>query len=454
MNVTKEITKIENSAVKLTATIAKADVAASYQEAIKKYAKDIQLPGFRKGHVPVATLERKYGQTLKAEIAGDLIDKALNEILNEDDAKDIRPLPYAQPQLESIPQLDTEKDLTFTVTYDVFPKVEVKNFSGITVKEPQVTIGKKELEEELKSIQERNALVVDKKDGDSVAKDNIVTINYKELDDKDETVASSEREGYVFTVGTGENIYKLDDDLIGMKKNETKVVTKTYDKKDSNPDLAGKTKKISMTVTAIKERNLPAIDDDLAQDVSEKYKTLDDLKADLTKNMENAKTRKIDEIKRNSLLEQLVEKNPFDLPKSMLQAELDHRWRMMAQQFQTSVEQLTKMIEASGQTKEDMLKSWTGDIEKQLKSSVIVDALIRENNISATTEEVEAQYAKIAEANGVSVDDIKKQYNDPRSKEYIMDEVKENKLYEILWGKVKVEKGDKTAFADLFKANN
>ena len=454
MNVTKEITKIENSAVKLTATIAKADVAASYQEAIKKYAKDIQLPGFRKGHVPVATLERKYGQTLKAEIAGDLIDKALNEILNEDDAKDIRPLPYAQPQLESIPQLDTEKDLTFTVTYDVFPKVEVKNFSGITVKEPQVTIGKKELEEELKSIQERNALVVDKKDGDSVAKDNIVTINYKELDDKDETVASSEREGYVFTVGTGENIYKLDDDLIGMKKNETKVVTKTYDKKDSNPALAGKTKKISMTVTAIKERNLPAIDDDLAQDVSEKYKTLDDLKADLTKNMENAKTRKIDEIKRNSLLEQLVEKNPFDLPKSMLQAELDHRWRMMAQQFQTSVEQLTKMIEASGQTKEDMLKSWTGDIEKQLKSSVIVDALIRENNISATTEEVEAQYAKIAEANGVSVDDIKKQYNDPRSKEYIMDEVKENKLYEILWGKVKVEKGDKTAFADLFKANN
>ena len=454
MNVTKEITKIENSAVKLTATIAKADVAASCQEAIKKYAKDIQLPGFRKGHVPVATLERKYGQTLKAEIAGDLIDKALNEILNEDDAKDIRPLPYAQPQLESIPQLDTEKDLTFTVTYDVFPKVEVKNFSGITVKEPQVTIGKKELEEELKSIQERNALVVDKKDGDSVAKDNIVTINYKELDDKDETVASSEREGYVFTVGTGENIYKLDDDLIGMKKNETKVVTKTYDKKDSNPDLAGKTKKISMTVTAIKERNLPAIDNDLAQDVSEKYKTLDDLKADLTKNMENAKTRKIDEIKRNSLLEQLVEKNPFDLPKSMLQAELDHRWRMMAQQFQTSVEQLTKMIEASGQTKEDMLKSWTGDIEKQLKSSVIVDALIRENNISATTEEVEAQYAKIAEANSVSVDDIKKQYNDPRSKEYIMDEVKENKLYEILWGKVKVEKGDKTAFADLFKANN
>lgn len=443
MKVTKEIKKLENSAVELTATISKEDVKAGYDEQLKNIAKNIQLPGFRKGHVPFKTIESKYGEALKAEIAGDLIDKALNEIMNQEENFEIRPLPYSQPMLDKMPEFDLEKDLTFTVKYDVFPAVEVKNFDGITIKEPQVEIGKKEIEEELKAIQDRNATVLDKKDGDKVAKDDIVTINYKELNDDDSTVAGSEREGFVFTVGTGENIYKIDDEITGMAKNETKVINKEID---------GAKKKISVTVTAVKVRQLPALDDDLAQDVSDKFKTLDDLKADISKNLENAKNRKLAEIKSQDLLNQLVEKNPVELPASMLKAELSSRFEMMAQQFQTTPEQLEKMIEKSGQTKEAMLKEWTGDSEKMLKSRLIVDTLIREKNISVTPEEIEAEYTKLAEDYGMAVEEVKKQYSDARSKEYLMDEVKERKLFEELYKQVKVTKGDKKSFADLFQA--
>ncbi|MBO5608405.1 MAG: trigger factor [Treponema sp.] len=456
MNVTKEITKIENSAVKLTATIAQADVESGYKTELAKYAKNIQMPGFRKGHVPTRIIEQKYGEALKYEIVGGLIDNALNEILQGDDAKEYRPLPYSQPRLEDnkLPELDITKDLTFTVMYDIFPKVEVKNFNGITIKEPQVQIGDKELEDELKSIQERNAAVLDKKDGDPVEKDNIVTIDYSELDDNGNVIEGSKRDGFVFTVGSGENIYKIDDEIIGMKKDETKQITKTYDKKDPDEELAGKTKKISVTVKAIKVRNLPALDDDLAQDVSEKYKTLDDLKKDLTRQMETAKTRKLAELKSQSLLEQLVEKNPFDLPKSMIEAEQAARWDMMAQQFQTTPEQLEKMLLSSGQKKEDLINQWTGNTEKMLKSRIIVDTLLRERNISVTPEEVEGQYQKIADEQGITVEEVKKHYDDPRNKEYLVDETKENKLYEELYKEVKVSKGDKVAFADLFKGNN
>lgn len=453
MNVTKEIQKIENSAVKLTATIAQADVESGYKTEFAKYAKNIQLPGFRKGHVPTKVIEQKYGESLKYEIAGGLIDEALNEVLKGDDAKDFRPLPYAQPRLEGdkLPELDLTKDFTFTVTYDVFPTVEVKNFSGITIKEPQVEIGDKEMEDELKAIQDRNAVIVDKKDDDPVAKDNIVTIDYKELNDDGSTVEGSTREGFVFTVGSGENIYKIDDEIIGMKKNDTKEITKTYAADDSDPELAGKTKKISVTIKALKEKNLPAIDDELAQDVSEKYSNLADLKADIKKQMEGAKTRKLAEMKSQDLLEQLVEKNPIVLPKSMIQAEQEARWRMLAQQFQTTPEQLEKMILSSGQSKESMIDQWTGNTEKMLKSRLIVDALLREKNISVTPEEVEAQYQKIADEQGISVDEVKKHYDDPRNKEYLVDETKENKLFEELYKDVKVSKGDKISFSDLFK---
>ena len=455
MKVTKEVTKLENSAVKLTATISKEEVAAGYSKNLAKYAKNVQLPGFRKGKVPPKVLEQKYGDSLKQEALADLIDESLNQIFAEEDAKDIRPLPYSQPRLENdkIPEFSTDKDLVFTVVYDVFPTVEVKDFSKIEVKEPQCEVGEKELNEELKAIQERNAMVIDKKDGDSVEKDNIVTIDYSELNDDGSVVDGSKREGFVFTVGTGENIYKIDDDIMGMKKGDTKEITKTYAKDDADADLAGKTKKISVTVKAIKVRDLPALDDDLAQDVNEKYKTLDDLKKDITKGLEANLKRKIEEVKSQSLLDQLVEKNPIVLPASMVAAENEHRWTMMAQQFRTTPEQLEKMVAASGQTKESMLEQWAGNAEKMLKARLVVDALLREKNISVTPEEVEAEYAKLAEESGTSVEEIKKYYDEPRAKEYIIDEIKEKKLFEELYKQVKVSKGDKVAFADLFKNN-
>ena len=447
MKFTKEFKNLEKSAVELTVTIAKKDVAETYENTLKNYVKNAQIPGFRKGHVPANVLERKYGDSIKADTLGTLIDQSFDEIFKEETEN--RPLPYAQPTMEKAPELDITKDLTYTVKYDVFPKVEVKDFAGVNVKEPQVTITDDDLSDELKTIQERNATVTEKKDG-VVEKDNIVTINYVEVGEDGKEITDTKREDYVFTVGSGENLYKIDDEVVGMKKDETKEITKNYKKDFENSDLAGKTVKLNVTVKAVKIRDIPALDDDFAQDVNDKYKTLQDMKDDIKKNMELAVSRRVKELKNNSLLEQLVEKNKFDIPASMLAAELDGRWRMMAQQFQTTPEQLDKMIAASGQSKEAMLNEWTGDSEKMLKSRIIVDSLIRARNISVTPEEIEEQYKRIADEGGMTVEEVKKHYEDPRSKEYLLDDTKENKLYDQLYKEVKVSKGDKISFKDLF----
>lgn len=447
MKVTKKIEKLENSSVKLTVTIGKADVAASYNEVVAKYAKNIQIPGFRKGKVPVSVLERKYGDALKNDAVSEIVEKALGDIFEEMDKNksDDRPLPYSQPTIDDIPLLDTTKDLTFAVKYDVFPQVEVKNFDGIEIKVPEVKITDDDLKEELEAIRQRNAMVLDKKDDEAVAKDDIVTVNYCELDDKDAEIAGSQRQDFVFTVGTEQNIYKFDNEIIGMKKGETKDLTKEVD---------GENKKVRVTVTAVKVRNVPELDDELAQDVSDKYNNLEDMKNDIKKNLETALENKLKEIKSNSLLEQLVEKNPVELPASMVRAELDSRFRMMAQQFQTTTEQLEKMLTSAGQKKEDMLTQWTGDAEKMLKSRIIVESLLKEKDISVTAEEIEAEYEKIAAGAGVSVEEVKKHYEDPRSKEYLEDDAKEQKLYTMLFEQVKVSKGEKTTFAELFKPAN
>ena len=135
----------------------------------------------------------------------------------------------------------------------------------------------------------------------------------------------------------------------------------------------------------------------------------------------------------------------------MVQAELESRWRMMAQQFQTSPEQLEKLVLSTGQTKEAMVKEWTGDAEKMLKSRIIVESLFKTRNITVTPEEVDAEYEKIAQEAGISVEEVKKHYADPRTKEYLIDDVKEQKLYKELFAEVKVTDGEKVSFEDLFK---
>ncbi|MBO4727304.1 MAG: trigger factor [Spirochaetaceae bacterium] len=449
MNVTKNIKKIEHSAVELTVTIPQADVAGEYRQLLAKYAKSVQIPGFRKGHVPTNILERKFGESLKGEAVADVIEKALGEIFEEEGFQ--QPLPYSQPSLKESPDLNIDKDLTFTVVYDVMPEVADINMDGIEVEVPSVTVGEAELKEELKAIQERNALVVDKKDDDAAAKDDIATINYCELDKDGKTVAGTEREDYVFTIGAGQTIFEIDDDVIGMKKGETKEVTKKYKKDHPNEELAGQTKKIKVTLTALKLRNLPELDDELAQDVNEKFKTLDDLKADIKKNLNSALENRLNEIKTTALIEKLVEKNPIDLPASMCEAELNSRWRMMARQFQTTTEQLEKIITSSGQTKDQMLSEWKPDVEKALKGRIIIEKLLKDKNITVADTEVEAEYEKIAENASISVEEVKKHYADAQSKEYLVDDLKEQKLYKELFEKIKVKKGEKKAFADLFK---
>ena len=453
MNTTKKIEKLENSAVKLTVTVPQKEVQDNYNQIVNKYAKTIQIPGFRKGKAPVAVLERKFGEALKADIASDIIEKALEEVFSDIDKNDEanRPLPYAQPKMDEAPKLDINSDFSFSLTYDVMPQIDVKHIESVTIKEPQVKIGEAELKEELEAIRERNAVVIDKKDTEAAAKGDIATVDYWEIDGNGKEVDKSKREDFTFTIGSGQNIYQFDDDIVGMKKGETKTLTKSWDKEYEDKELAGKTKKIGVTLKTLKLRKLPDLDDELAQDVNEKYKTLADMKADITKNLEAALTNRLREIKANALLEQLVEKNPITLPKSMLDAEIDARWRMTAQRFQTSPEQLEKLVASSGQTKEEMLKQWAGDSEKMLKSRLIVENLLKARNIAVTPEEVEAEYAKIADGAGISLEEVKKHYADASKKEYLIDDMKEQKLYAQLFEQVKITKGDKTTFADLFK---
>jgi trigger factor len=452
--VSKEITRLEHSAVKLTLTVDKEDVRAQYDELIREYVKTVQIPGFRKGKVPQEVLERKFGSALKEEALNKIFGKTITEVFEDESfPKDDQPLPYSTPRLDEEPTLDFDKDLSFSVVYDVLPKLNVGPWKGLEVEIPDVTVTGEDLDRELAKIRERNALVFDKDEGAAAEKDNVVTINYCELDGEKNPIKGSEREDFVFTLGSGYNLYQFDDDITGMKKDETKDITKTFPEDYTHTELAGKTLTIRVSLSALKEKKLPDLDDDLAQDVDEKYKTLDDLKSSIRERLEKNLEKHIRELTISGILEKVLETTPIDLPESMLRIELDSRWRNLARRFGVSPEELEKNLQKTGQEPEDIRSGWKEDAEKALKSRLIVETLMRDLKLEASDEECAKEIESLAAGSGSPVDEVKKYYEQENVKDYLIEEIKERKLFDIFLAENKAKKGKSTKYLDLLPDN-
>ncbi|MCF7929195.1 MAG: trigger factor [Spirochaetales bacterium] len=449
----KEIKHLGNSRVELTATIPASEAEQVYKDLVKKYAKTVQVKGFRKGKVPPEVLERKFGDEIKAESMGQLIEESLKQIFEEIDEV---PLSSSQPELKNDEEIGLEpgKDFTYTVAYDIYPEVELGDYSGLSAERPKVSVEEEDLQRELEQLQERNSLVVDKKEDSAVTEDDIVTVDYVELDEEGSPKEDTKREAFVFTVGTGQNIYQFDEEIKGMKNGEEKTFTKTFPEDFENEDLAGTTRAIKVNVTAVKQKEIPELDDDFAQDVSENYETLDDLKKDITERLENTAENKTKDLVANSLMDQIVENSSVEIPESMIQAELDSSWQNFAYQYRIPEDQLEAILEQEGKGKEDLYQEWRPSVEKRLKSRLLMNEMIKQEGIEVTDEEVDEELTRIGEGNNLSLEDIKQRYEQANMLNYLKNEIADKKLFDILIEKADIKEGKEMKYLDLVEQNS
>jgi len=445
----KNVERLDNSAVKLTVTVAQETLQDEYKSLLGQYAKSAQIKGFRKGHVPPDILERKFGESIEFEASQKVLEDSLRTVFEEIDEK---PLPYSQPALDGEPDFDIEKDLTYSVVYDIFPEIELGEYKGLEIEVPQVSISKEDEERELKALQEQNAIVIDKEEG-GVEAGNIVTVDYCELDAEGNVIEDTEREDFVFTQGSGYNVYKIDEDVLGMKTGEEKTVDKEYPEDFEDADLAGQKKKLKITVKAIKERQLPEIDDDLAQDISDEYETIADLKKDIKGRLERTIEGRLREQKNNALIEQIVEKSTIPVPESMVQAELENSWRNFVQQFRAEEEQVLSLLQAQGRTKENLLEEWREGATKRIRGQLAVQKILESEEIEVTDEEVDAELDNQAQSGGATKEQLKQYYESQNMMDYVQREVRERKLFEKILEDSKIKKGEKVGFLDLMGRN-
>jgi len=440
---------LENSAVKAEITVPKEEIEKEYNDLVNEYCKTVQIKGFRKGKVPPHVLIRKFGPSLLDEVVEKVIEKSVTEVLENAEKK---PISYGTPKVNAEGKLELGKDFSFEIEYDTYPELEIGEYKGIEIEELSTSILKADIDRELKTLQDQNSLVMEKKNP-VVAKDDIVTIDYSEVDEKGSEIPNTKREGFVFQVGTGYNLYKIDDDIVGMKKDEERVIKKVYPSDFETKELADKTVNLKVKVINVKEKQIPKIDDELAQDISDKYKTLDDLKNDIKKNIKESADTMIKNDKVGKILEKIVANSKIPVPKSMIDYDLASRWKNFVAQFRADEAFVLKILEADGKTKENILEEWKPASEKGLKEALVIRELIEREKIEVSDEEADEEIKTEAERNNMAFEDLKARFTNNRLMENLKDDIAKNKLFDLLIKNAVITGKKKVKYLDLQQGN-
>ncbi|MDD3820570.1 MAG: trigger factor, partial [Spirochaetales bacterium] len=266
-------------------------------------------------------------------------------------------------------------------------------------------------------------------------------------------VAGSKREDFTFELGKGLNLYKFDEEVVGMKAGDSKIFSKTYPGDFEYKDLAGKTVKLSVAVSKVKQKDVPALDDELAQDVSEKYKTLEDLKKAVREQLQSALDNRLRELKEKKLVDILLERTSIDVPESMVSAELSMRWESLKRDMGIdSDEKMESIAQYSGKSRQQLYEDWKPAVGKAIAGRLLLDKLVEKSGLEITEEDLSAEYARQAEGSAMSVEEVKAEYEKRQSVEYLKERMKETRFFDSLLATAKLGQGEKKSFVDFMSA--
>lgn len=384
----KSIKELDHSAVELTITVKSETIEKEYKSALAKYAKTLQIKGFRKGKAPQSVVEAKLGQAVREESTFNVIEDALKEVIEEVEER-YKPLPYSIPHLvdeENLTPFEAEKDLTFSVKYDVMPNVVLPAYKGLTISYPKVTLPKEAVDAEIEKLRQQNAMTIEKKG--KAADGDIVTVDYVEIAEDGSEVEETSREDFVFTLGSGSNFYEIDKDILGMEAGEEKTVEKTYGEDSDKAGLAGRTISLKIALKALKMRDVPELDDEFAQDVKDEYKTVADLVKGTEAKLQETLDAKLESQKYKALYAELLKNTTIALPETMVEMELERTWERYIRQTGLDEEQILQFLSFQNQSKEDIIASWREDVVESLKTKLILSKIRDEEKFEIDEEKL------------------------------------------------------------------
>ena len=394
-----QVEKLEHNMAKLTVEVAAEDVEKALQAAYLKQRKQINIPGFRKGKVPRQMIEKMYGpEVFYDEAANNMIPDAYAKAYDESELDIV-----SQPKIEVV-QMEKGKPFIFTAEVATKPEVTLGDYKGLKVDKVSTRVTQKEVDEEIEKERERNARTIEVTDRAVQDKDE-VTLDFEGFVDG-VAFEGGKGEDYPLTIGSGSFIPGFEEQLIGAEIDKEVEVNVTFPKEYHSEELAGKDATFKCTVHTIKAKELPELDDEFASEVSE-CETMDAYRAEVKKNIKERKERTGKEKKENQAVDQAIENAQMDIPEAMIEFQV----RQMADDFARRIQQqgltVEQYFQCTGMTAEKMLEEMRPQAEKSIKTRLVLEAIVKAENIEVSDERVEEELTKMAEAYQMEVEKLK-----------------------------------------------
>lgn len=393
--------KLENAIVELTVAFDVEEWKETQKKALDKLAKKVKIDGFRPGKAPVAMVKARVSKASILEEATDMILQA-NFVKILDEAK-VEPI--AQPAL-SIDKVNKD-ELEVKILVPVKPEVELGEYKGLEVKKTRVTVTKKEIEEQLANYQSQFAELSVKEDG-KVAKGDTAVIDFEGFVDG-VAFEGGKGENYPLEIGSGAFIPGFEDQLIGMGVDKEQEIKVTFPEDYGAADLAGKEAVFKVTVHEIKEKHLPEIDDELAKDVNiDGVETLDQLKDHIKANIKSRKENENEQKFMDDIYNALIENSKVESSEALLNQEQEMMLQEIEQNLQRQGLNFEVYEQFTGKNKDAIKEEIKPQAEQRVKINAILAAIVEEEKLVVSNEELEAELQKIADYYKKELDEVKK----------------------------------------------
>jgi len=409
-----QVEKLEKNMAKLTIEASAEEFESAMQKAYLKNKNKINVQGFRKGKAPRAIIEKMYGASVFYEdAANDLIPDAYEKAANESELEIV-----SRPEIDVV-QIEKGKPFIFTAQVAVKPEVTLGEYKGIEVEKQEIEVTEDEIMDKVNKEREQNA--------------RMITIDDRAVQDGDITVIDfdgyvdgvafegGKGEDYSLTIGSHSFIDNFEEQLIGKTIGEETEVKVTFPEKYQAKDLAGKPALFKVKIKEIKVKELPELDDDFAQDVSE-FDTLDEYKESIKNSIKEGKEKEAKTAKENEVIDKIIENATMDIPEPMINLQVNQMADEFAQRLQSQGLSVQQYFQFTGMDTNKFLESLKPQALKTIQSRLVLEAVAKAEKITASDEELDKEIEEMASTYQMEVDKLRELIGD-KEKEHIREDL-------------------------------
>ena len=404
-----QVEKLEKSMAKLTIEVSADDLEKAIESAYQKNRGKISIPGFRKGKAPRKLIEQMYGK-------GVFYEDAANELINseypkaaEESGEDI----VSNPKID-ISQVESGKPFIFTAEVALKPPVSLGKYKGVKVEKADLDVTDADVDAEIDKQRNTNARTVEIADR-AVQKDDMITLDFEGFVDG-EAFKGGKGEDYPLTIGSGAFIPGFEEQLIGVEIGKETEVKVKFPADYQAAELADKDAVFKCTVKAIKEKQLPELNDEFASDVSE-FETLQEYREDARKKLVERKAAEAKAKKEDEAVKAVIEDSEMELPEAMIETQQRQIVNDFAQRLQMQGLSMEQYLQYTGSSVEKMMEQVKPQAEERIKSRLVLEAVAAAEKLEATDEEFEAELKKMADQYKMEVEKIKGMMSEKEQKQ-------------------------------------